>query len=61
MLFRRIVFSLILFLVIYYYLQPLKTGRGTDRFVKYEIVKAWPQLPKDFVLGNPAGIGIDTS
>ena len=29
--------------------------------IKYELVKNWPQLPTDFVLGNPTGIGIDTN
>jgi peptidylamidoglycolate lyase len=27
----------------------------------YQLVKDWPQLPKDYVLGNPTGIGIDTN
>ncbi len=25
----------------------------------YELVKDWPDLPQDFVLGNPTGLGID--
>lgn len=28
---------------------------------KYELVKDWPNLPKEFKLGNPTGIGIDTN
>jgi peptidylamidoglycolate lyase len=27
----------------------------------YELVNNWPQLPADFVLGNPTGIGIDNN
>lgn len=26
----------------------------------YELVKDWPKLPKDLVLGNPTGLGIDS-
>ena len=35
----------------------------TEEHVKpdsYELVKDWPNLPEDFVLGNPAGLGIDS-
>ena len=35
--------------------------KGLDSSIKYQLVKDWPQLPGDFILGNPTGIGIDTS
>lgn len=28
---------------------------------KYSLVNDWPKLPKDFILGNATGLGIDTS
>jgi peptidylamidoglycolate lyase len=40
-----------------------KEKKITEETVKpdsYELVKDWPNLPKDFVLGNPAGLGIDS-
>jgi peptidylamidoglycolate lyase len=44
-----------------YFLQPIKKGKGLDTKTKYELVKNWPDLPKDLKLGNPTGIGIDTN
>lgn len=64
MLFRRVIYFLALMMVILfisYYLQPLKTGTGMDKFTRYELVKDWPKLPESFTLGNPTGIGIDTN
>jgi peptidylamidoglycolate lyase len=64
MLFRRLIFFLsllMLFLFAGYYLQPLKTGTVTDNLTRYELVKDWPKLPKDLILGNPTGNGIDTN
>lgn len=48
-------------LILCYFLQPVKKGKGLDTTVKYELVKNWPNLPKDLKLGNPAGIGLDTN
>jgi peptidylamidoglycolate lyase len=44
-----------------YFLQPIKKGKGLDTTIRYERVKNWPHFPKDFKLGNPTGIGIDTN
>jgi peptidylamidoglycolate lyase len=59
---RLLVFILAsaIFLIIYYYIQPAKTGRGSDTTTRYELVKNWPRLPQYFQLGNPTGLGIDT-
>jgi peptidylamidoglycolate lyase len=27
----------------------------------YELVKDWPNLPEDFILGNPTGLGLDSN
>jgi peptidylamidoglycolate lyase len=44
-----------------YMAQPLKKGTGIDDTIKYELVKDWPNLPGDLKLGEPTGLGIDTS
>lgn len=44
-----------------YFLQPIKKGKGLDTTTKYELVKNWLDFPKDFKLGNPTGISIDTN
>lgn len=51
---------IICFAVYYFFISP-KTGKGNDFSTRYELVKNWPQLPADFVLGNPTGIGIDSN
>lgn len=48
-------------LLICYFLQPIKKGKGFDTTIKYELVKNWLDLPKDLKLGNPTGISIDTN
>jgi peptidylamidoglycolate lyase len=48
-------------LIVSYFLQPLKMGKVIDTTINYELVKNWPDLPKDFKLGNPTGIDIDTN
>lgn len=48
-------------LLISYFFQPIKKGKGLDIVTKYELVENWPDLPKDLTLGNPTGISIDTS
>jgi len=35
--------------------------KAFSRNVQYELVRNWPQLPDNFLLGNPTGIGIDTN
>src|SRR5688572_739093 len=60
---RKILYSIIILAgVVFasYLLQPVKKGRGLDSVTHYELVTSWPQLPKDFLLGNPTGISIDT-
>jgi peptidylamidoglycolate lyase len=62
---RRALYFLIVlvlfFLAFYFYTAQKKKGRGADTSVKYELVSDWPQLPGNFILGNPTGIGVDTS
>ena len=48
-------------LLISYFLQPIKKGKGIDMTTKYELVENWPDLPKGLRLGNPTGISIDTN
>ena len=48
-------------LIISYFLQSIKKGKGLDTAISYELVKSWLNLPKGFKLGNPTGIGIDTN
>ena len=51
--------AIVLAALFYYFLFSAKTGKGQDATLHYELVKDWPQLPTDFLLGNPTGIGID--
>jgi peptidylamidoglycolate lyase len=44
-----------------YFLQPMKKGKGLDGTTRYERVTNWLHLPNDFTLGNPTGICMDTS
>jgi peptidylamidoglycolate lyase len=37
------------------------TGQWASNQPRYQLVKDWPSLPPDYVLGNPTGIGIDTA
>lgn len=48
-------------LFVFYLLQPMKKGKGADTATRYELVKNWPDLPKEVTLGNPTGICMDTS
>jgi peptidylamidoglycolate lyase len=48
-------------LLVCYFLQPIKKGKGLDTTTKYELVKNWLDLPRDLKLGNPTGISIDTN
>ena len=56
-----LIFGVAGLLIISYFLQPIKKGKGLDTTTKYELVKNWLNLPKELRLGNPAGIGIDTN
>lgn len=38
-----------------------KDGNKTIDADNYELVKSWPQLPANYELGNPTGIGVDTN
>jgi peptidylamidoglycolate lyase len=55
------IISLAGLLVVCYFLQPIKKGKGFDTTTKYELVNNWPDLPKELRLGNPTGISIDTN
>ena len=59
-------FYSILFLVPVFLIACNNSGEGNtkknrDSINQYELVKDWPKLPDSFKLGNPTGIGIDTS
>ncbi len=56
-----ILLILIVFLMACYIFQDRKMGKGTSTGIQYELVKDWPKLPHNFVLGNPTGIGIDSN
>lgn len=56
-----LIFLLTAILSLSYFIQPIKKGKGFDAITKYELAENWPQLPNDVQLGNPTGIGIDTS
>ena len=36
-------------------------AKGQYNLAGYQLLKNWPQLPDNFSLGNPTGIGIDTN
>lgn len=55
------IFGLAGLLIISYFLQPIKKGKGYDKKIKYDLIKNWLDLPKDLKIGNPTGIGIDTN
>ena len=38
-----------------------KTEQETKKSDSYVLVKDWPDLPDDFILGNPTGLGIDSN
>lgn len=55
------IFILAGILIVLYFLQPTKKGKGLDKSIKYLLVKNWPNLPENLKLGNPTGISIDTN
>jgi peptidylamidoglycolate lyase len=59
--FFYLLITLTILLLLGYIFQDKKIGKGYDNTIKYELVKNWPDLPKDLKLGNPTGIGIDTN
>lgn len=48
-------------LLMCYFLQPLKKGKGFDTTTRYELIENWLDLPNGLKLGNPTGISIDTN
>lgn len=52
---------LIAVLFVFYLLQDKKIAKQNQSIPMYEFVSNWPQLPAGFILGNPTGIGIDSS
>jgi peptidylamidoglycolate lyase len=62
MLLKKIIYILLFLIAVlfaFYLLQDKKTAKQTKTM--YEWVSNWPQLPTGFILGNPTGIGIDSS
>jgi peptidylamidoglycolate lyase len=60
--FKKISYTLLFLigiLLAFYFLQDKKIAKQS--IPMYELVPNWPQLPEGFILGNPTGIGIDTS
>ncbi len=63
MLLRKIIFItlfLVLLLFAFYLFQDKRTDKQEQNITRYELVPNWPQLPSNFILGNPSGIGVDT-
>jgi peptidylamidoglycolate lyase len=60
---KTIILLFLLFILLIACKNPGKTyaGNSLDNTSGYQLVKAWPQLPEGFVLGNPSGIGIDSA
>src|SRR5688572_15568551 len=64
MLLKKVIYFILLpviLLIAGYTFQDKKIGKGSARFTEYELVKDWPQLPANYRLGNPTGIGIDSN
>ena len=62
--FKKLIYLILItsgLLLVCYFLQPIKKGKGLDTKIKYELVKDWLDLPLDLKLGNPTGISIDTN
>ena len=57
----HLILIVIVFLLANYAIQDKKIGKGSDKNIKYQLVTDWLKLPKDLILGNPTGIGIDTN
>lgn len=55
-----VIFILVAVTLLAYILQPVKTGKGYAT-TQYELVKNWPDLPHELILGNPTGIDLDTN
>lgn len=56
-----ILFAMLLFFGGCSNLQPEATNKIAKTPGRYALVKDWPQLPEGYTLGNPTGIGMDTS
>ncbi len=52
----------ILLATLFFGCNTLNTKKSTanNNSYTYELVEDWPQLPADFILGNPTGIGVDS-
>lgn len=64
MVFKKLFYFIAIFIVALfcsYIFQQRKIGKGYSTSVKYELVKDWLKLTDSMLLGNPTGIGIDTS
>ncbi len=64
MLFKKILCILLFLIAIlfaFYLLQDKKIAKQAQQIPMYELVPNWPQLPAGFVLGNPTGMGVDSS
>jgi peptidylamidoglycolate lyase len=51
--------KLITFIAIVF-LSGCSSSIKTDNKIRYSLDQSWPQLPANYVLGNPTGIGIDS-
>ncbi|MEO6230251.1 MAG: peptidyl-alpha-hydroxyglycine alpha-amidating lyase family protein [Ferruginibacter sp.] len=62
--FKKLIYAiliLVLLLAVSYIFQDKKIGNGSNANTKYELAKDWLKLPDSILLGEPTGIGIDTS
>ena len=58
---NRAVITLFLVLIFFYTEGQLENPKNAVLKSGYELVTNWPQLPEEFELSQPGGIGIDTS
>lgn len=56
-----LLFPLTMVIAVSFLLQQVQNKEGVQPNSGYQLNNSWPQLPAGTALGNPAGLGIDTS
>ena len=54
-------FLVLIFLIACNHSGQVSAIKNLNSSDQYELITDWPNLPDDFILGNPTGIGIDTN